>query len=174
MFFVALYLAAIVAANLSVATFGLGASYINAFLFIGLDLVTRDKLHNAWQNSGLVWKMGLLIASGSLLSYALNSAAGGIALASCLAFGGAALADAFVFSKLRGSWFVKSNGSNVAGALVDSLIFPTIAFGGLNLEITALQFAAKSAGGLFWSLIFGRFVAKYKSRESNPVQVVSP
>ena len=52
-FYVVLYLFAIVAANLLVARFGPSVTIINAFLFIGLDLTTRDGLHEAWGKSGL-------------------------------------------------------------------------------------------------------------------------
>ena len=44
-----------------------------------------------------------------------------------------------------------ANGSNVAGAAVDSLIFPTLAFGALMPHIVAMQFAAKVAGGALWT-----------------------
>ena len=44
----ALYLAAIVLANLSVAHFGPASTPYNAFLFIGLNLATRDRLHDLW------------------------------------------------------------------------------------------------------------------------------
>jgi hypothetical protein len=48
-----LYLAAIVAANLSVAHFGPSVAVLNAFLFIGLDLTTRDALHERWRGRNL-------------------------------------------------------------------------------------------------------------------------
>jgi uncharacterized PurR-regulated membrane protein YhhQ (DUF165 family) len=48
-------------------------------------------------------------------------------------------------------WLIKSNASNAAGAAVDSLIFPTIAFGSLMPAIVLLQFAAKVVGGALWS-----------------------
>ena len=44
---IGMYLAAIVAANLSVAAFGLAVSIANAFIFIALDLTSRDRLHEA-------------------------------------------------------------------------------------------------------------------------------
>jgi hypothetical protein len=60
---VALYLAAIVAANLSVAAFGPGVTIVNAFALIGLDLSTRDALHDRWRGRWLLARMALLIAS---------------------------------------------------------------------------------------------------------------
>jgi hypothetical protein len=151
---IAVYLAAIVAANLTVAAFGPSWSIVNAFLFIGLDLTARDRLHDAWRGRGLVWKMGLLIAAGGLLSYLLNRDAGRIALASTVAFTAAALADAVAFHLLRDrAYLVRVNGSNLPGAAVDSILFPTIAFGGLLPWVTVGQFAAKVLGGFVWSLV---------------------
>jgi len=151
--YVVLYLAAIVAANLITTKFGASASIVNAFLFIGLDLTSRDRLHEAWHKRGLVWKMGLLIGVGSLLSWLLNRNAGMIAIASFAAFASAAVVDTIVYQFLRErSYLVKVNGSNVFSALVDSLIFPTIAFGGIMPLITLGQFTAKVLGGFVWSM----------------------
>ena len=72
----------------------------------------------------------------------------------------AALVDWAAFARLRGSWLRRANGSNVAGAAVDSLLFPTIAFGALMPHIVALQFVAKVAGGALWAwLLRGRLLA---------------
>jgi len=154
---VGMYLVAIVAANLTVALWGPSVTIINAFLFIGLDLSARDRLHDAWRGNGLVWKMGGLIASGGLLSYLLNHDAGPIAVASTVAFASAATVDAGVYHLLRRRPFlVRANGSNVPGAAVDSLVFPTLAFGGFLPLIVVGQFAAKVAGGFLWSLILNK------------------
>ena len=53
----ALYLAAIVVANLTVALGGPGLAVVNALLWIGLDLVLRDRLHDCWAGQGLGWRM---------------------------------------------------------------------------------------------------------------------
>ena len=71
--YVILYLVAIVLANLSVAHFGPSAAVVNAFIFIGLDLTTRDELHERWHGRNLWLKMACLIAAGSLLSWFLNN-----------------------------------------------------------------------------------------------------
>jgi queuosine precursor transporter len=152
MIYIVMYLVAIILANLSSAFFGPSASVVNAFLFIGLDLTARDKLHEAWCKRGLVWKMGLLIISGSFLSWLLNRNAGMIAVASCAAFACAALIDAVVYQLLhQRSYMIKVNGSNVFGALVDSLVFPTIAFGVFLPWVTLGQFVAKVTGGAIWA-----------------------
>lgn len=150
---IGMYLAAIVAANLSVAAFGPAVAIVNAFVFIALDLTARDRLHEAWQGRGLAWKMTALIAAGSALSYALNAAAGPIALASLIASGVSAALDALCYHLLRGRvYLVKVNGSNVVAAAADSLIFPALAFGfPLLWWIMLGQFVAKVAGGAIWA-----------------------
>lgn len=154
MIYTIMYLAAIVAANLTAAVFGASAVIINAFLFIGLDLTARDKLHSAWSGNGLLWKMTALIASGSLLSYTLNRDAAQIAMASLVAFAVAAAVDTVAFHLLRNqSQLLRVNSSNVPSAFVDSLVFPTLAFGGFAWPLVIGQFAAKVAGGFFWSIV---------------------
>ncbi len=143
------YAAAMTAANLSIAKFGVWVSPINAFFLIGLDLALRDWLHFRLK----IWQMGALIAFTGLMTFALNPAAGMIAVASACAFTAAALVDWLTFAKLRGSWMLRANGSNVAGAAVDSIIFPTLAFGALMPQIVLMQFAAKVGGGYVWSLL---------------------
>lgn len=154
MLFVAIYLAAIVAANLLVARFGPVMAVVGAFLFIGLDLTTRDSLHEAWRGRGLWPKMLLLIASGSVISWALNRDAGPVALASFLAFMATGLVDAGIYTLLGPrSRVVRVNGSNVLSAGVDSLLFPTLAFGSFMPLIVLGQFAGKVVGGLLWFLL---------------------
>lgn len=151
---IGMYLAAIVAANLSVAAFGPSVAVVNAFLFIALDLTARDRLHEAWAGRGLLWKMGALIATGSALSYALNAAAGPIALASLVAFGVSASLDALCYQLLHErAYLVKVNGSNIVSAAADSLIFPTLAFGVFLPWIILGQFAAKVIGGAAWAYV---------------------
>ena len=149
---IAAYAAAMILANLSVAAFGPLVSPINAFVLIGLDLALRDWLHVRLR----VWQMGTLIAGTGALTYLLNPAAGMIAIASSAAFTAAAVVDWATFARLRGSWMFRANGSNVAGAAVDSLVFPTLGFGALMPQIVLAQFAAKVAGGAVWAWIIGR------------------
>lgn len=146
------YAIAMTLANLSIATFGVWVSPINAFLFIGLDLALRDWL----QMQLKAWQMAVLIAVSGGLTYALNQDAGMIAIASAVSFTVAALVDWAVFSKITGSWFKRANMSNVAGAAVDSIAFPTIAFGVFMPEIVVLQFLAKIAGGAVWTYLLGK------------------
>jgi len=159
--YIVLYLAAAVLANLSVAMFGPASTIVNAFLFIGLDLTSRDKLHDAWGGKFLWPKMFALIALGSLISWILNRNAGQIALASLVAFAASGLVDAVVYQFLhKQKWMVKVNGSNVFSALTDSLLFPTIAFGSFMPLIVLGQFAAKVVGGFVWAWIISMIRTK--------------
>jgi len=163
--YIFLYLAAIVIANLSVAWFGPAVVILNAFLFIGLDLTARDTLHDAWHGRRLGLKMAGLTAAGSALSWLLNRNAGPVAPASFIAFAAAAMTDALVYHRLLNqSKLLPINGSNIPAALVDSIIFPTLAFGSFMLPIVAGQFIAKVAGGFVWSLILNWLGRKEVSR----------
>ncbi|HMQ30394.1 MAG TPA: VUT family protein [Chloroflexaceae bacterium] len=144
---VLLYLAAIIVASLLVSRYGPAASVVNTFLFIGLDLSTRDRLHELWQGRVFWARMLLLIGAGGLLSLFLGGS-GRIALASCFAFILAGIADALVFRTLiHKPWLSRANGSNLVAAALDSLCFPLIAFGWPLLWGVALgQFCAKVAG----------------------------
>lgn len=148
MFLSLLYIIAICAANFSVNAFGPWVTPINAFLFIGLDFVIRDKLH---ERIGLVKMFGLILIAGGI-SFLLNPATRMIAVASVAAFLLAALVDASVYQTLiKKTWLIKSNTSNVAASAVDSLVFPLIAFGVFMPWIIAGQFTAKVFGGAIWS-----------------------
>ena len=153
-----IYASAMTLANLSIATFGVWISPINAFIFIGLDLALRDWLHIKIK----MWQMGALIVSTGLITYALNPSAGMIAVASALSFMLAAFADWAVFTKITGTWLKRANASNVAGAAVDSIAFPTIAFGVLMPEIIAMQFVAKIAGGAIWTYLLNKNMEQMK------------
>lgn len=150
------YLLSMTAANLLVSKFGPAISPVLAFFLIGMDLALRDWLHVRLR----AIQMLTLIAASGLLTFVLNPAAGQIAVASACAFTLAALTDWSVFAKMPGSWLRRANASNIAGAAVDSLVFPTIAFGALMPHIVAMQFIAKVAGGAIWAWLLapGRFV----------------
>jgi len=156
---VGLYILAVVAANVTISLLGPSVSIINAFLFIGLNLTARDRLHDAWQGQNLTRNMFVLISLGAVISAAFG--AGQIALASFVAFAASEGADAITYHLARNKEkLVQVNGSNVLSAAVDSLVFPLLAFGWpLLWWIVIGQFAAKVAGGFIWSLvIFGRKV----------------
>lgn len=145
-----IYLFAMTLANLLIVKLGAWVSPVSSFLLIGLTLVLRDWLHIRLKT----WQMGSLIFASGLITYVLNPAAAQIAIASSVSFTVAALIDWIVFIKTTGSWFKRSNVSNIAGSAIDSFVFPTMAFGVIMPEIVAAQFASKMIGGLCWSMLF--------------------
>jgi hypothetical protein len=152
---VCIYILAMVAANLIVWWLGPWVSPINAFFLIGLDLTMRDVLHEQLQRA----QLAAVIAVGGIVTLLINPAAARIAIASAVAFMLAAISDWIVYAWLRRRpWLVRSNGSNIAGAAIDSVAFPTLAFGVFLPEIIALQFLAKVGGGAVWSLLTRPFV----------------
>ena len=63
--------------------------------------------------------------------------------------------DALVYHRLgKYPRWLRINGSNVPSAAVDSIIFPTLAFGSFLWAIVLGQFLAKTLGGFVWSLLF--------------------
>ncbi|MDP4174239.1 MAG: VUT family protein [Bacteroidota bacterium] len=161
MFSVIAYLIAVVLANMTVYWFGPISTPINAFFLIGLDLTLRDKLHDRWMDDKLWLKMFMLIAAGSAITFVINRNAGNIALASVISFALAALVDAVSYSMLhKRSFMIRSNGSNLASSLADSILFPTIAFGTLMPWVILGQFVAKISGGFLWSLLLNKLQKK--------------
>jgi queuosine precursor transporter len=150
---VAVYLAAIVVANLITARYGPAASIYNAFALIGLDLITRDRLADFWGTTRWA-KMALLIAAGSALSYLIAQDARSVAEASAISFACAETGEGLVYHLLRHrQWVERANTSAWLGAAIDSLVFPTLAFGGLVWSTSVGQFTAKTAGALLWSAL---------------------
>lgn len=153
---IAAYITAMVTANLLVWWIGPWASPFIAFVLIGLDLTLRDVMHDKLTR----WQMLAVVLAGGLITWGVNPAAAKIAIASAAAFTASAMADWMAYTMLRSrSWLVRSNGSNAVGAAVDSLIFPTLAFGGFLPHIVALQFAAKVGGGAVWSWLLRKRMA---------------
>lgn len=152
---IVLYLAAVVAANLTVTWLGPVATIPNAFLLIGLVITTRDRLHEMWGSGAtLKLRMAGLIAAGGALSWLLNADAARIALASTIAFAISEGADTLVYQALRErGWYTKVNGSNAVSAVLDSALFPTIAFGVFLPGVVLGQIAAKILGGAVWSRV---------------------
>jgi uncharacterized PurR-regulated membrane protein YhhQ (DUF165 family) len=150
------YLAAIVAANLLVAH-DPSWVYVNGFLFIGLDLTTRDVLHDRW-GARRVPYLALMVIAGSIISYLLNDDAQRIAIASTVAFAAAFTTDAVIYARVhRRPFLERANMSNIPAAVVDSIVFPLIAFPGpLDWKLVAGLAAAKIGGGAVWAIVLDR------------------
>jgi len=149
-----MYLFSAVVANLAVARFGPAAVVPVGFLVIGFDLTARDALHEEWHGKDLFVKMTILVSFGSLIAFALNRQSLPVAMASFVSFAVAGGTDTLVYEMLysRGK-MTKVNLSNLASAAVDSLVFPTLAFGAFLPWAVAGQFVAKALGGAAWSLV---------------------
>lgn len=162
---IALYLGAVVIANLSVLVYGPSIVILNAFLFIGLDFVVRDYLHDKWKDRLLWPRMGLLVIMGSFLSFLINSEARNIAFASFTAFCLSGLTDTVVYQLLqRHNKMTRINVSNLFSAFVDSLVFPFLAFGAFLPFIILGQWFAKVLGGFVWSVLI-QFI--HRNRNEN-------
>lgn len=151
------YLVAIVAANLITTHFAERghpeASVYTAFFLVAATFVVRDRLHDAWDRHRVL-KLGALIAAGSVLAYVANPGSARIALASCAAFAVAESVDGLVYhAARRHPWLVRSNASNIVGAVADSAVFVAIAFPGFLVLVAFEQMTAKIAGGLLFSML---------------------
>lgn len=146
------YLLSITAANLIIQYAGPQATIITAFIFIGLDLVLRDKLHGKISNL----KMFGMIAAAGLITLAINVAAWQIAVASSISFAVASIADWCVFARSSGSWSIRSHKSNFVGSVIDSALFPTLAFGAIMPGVMVGQVVAKFVGGAMWVKFIAR------------------
>ena len=156
------YASALIGANLLVSKFGPSITPIIAFVLIGFDLAIRDWLHFRLEK----WQMGILITATGAITYLLNPATGMIAIASVVAFVVASTVDWIVFSNTSGSWVKRSNFSNLASSAIDSILFPTIAFGVLIPSIVGMQFAAKVAGAAIWSAIIYKIMFNSENDQS--------
>ena len=153
------YLMSIVVANLSATHFGIWSTPINAFVLIGLEMATRDYLH---VNLNRLWLL-VIVFAGGILSYMINQDAQNIALASCVAVMLSCTVDYFIFNKVSGTWFKKSNVSNVGSSISDSIVFPVIAFGVLSPVVILLHIFMKLSGGFIWSNIINKCFIKDKT-----------
>lgn len=154
-----LYLAAIVAANLTTTHFaGRGhpeASVYTAFALVALDLVIRDVLHDWWRGWRRVAGLAGLVLAGSVLAYAANPDSAEVAKWSALAFAAAMTVDGLVYHAVRRlPWLERSNLSNIAGAATDSIVF--CAGLGFPVIVAFGQFSAKVAGGVLFALVLVR------------------
>lgn len=152
------YLLAIVVANLSVTHFGKWALPFTAFLLIPFDLVARDVLHEEWKDNSKVkmyLKLFLLILSGGILSYLINQDSAKIALASCVTFLSVGIINTSIFQMLiKKKILFRMNLSNGVSAIIDSLLFPAVAFGIFEWRLFLSQSGAKIVGGLIFAYVF--------------------
>jgi len=148
---ISLYLAAFTLANFIVLWFGKTGLIFTALLLIPFDFVMRCMFHEQWKGIELIAKLGALVAVSSAITYLINQDAKNIALASVGGFISAQIvAGIFYQLTIKKSYFIKVNGSDAVGIILDSIVFQMIAFGFITYEITLSQTLLKIIGGFFW------------------------
>lgn len=146
-----IYLIAFILANFIVLHFGANGLIFTALFLIPFDFVMRCLFHETWKGKELVFKLGGLVIVASILTFFINHNALNIALGSSIGFIIAQIfAGIFYQFVIKKSYFIKVNGSDMIGILIDSIVFQLIAFGEINLFIMTTQFFLKITGGLFW------------------------
>lgn len=132
MIWLALYIGSILAANWTLAHYGIlslgfGLSAPAGVLWAGLALCLRDLVQD---RLGQRWTIAAILA-GALLSYLVSPT---FAVASGLAFLFSETADFLVYTPLRarGHWVAGILASNTVGDIVDSALFLWLAFGSLD------------------------------------------
>ena len=144
------YLAAVVAANLLVNHFGPTSAPYIAFGLIGAVLIFRDRFADIVGVRRVI-AQAALIATGALLTYLINQDAAVIAKASVIAFAASeAVEGTLYFAMRQWPWLERAPLSATGGALVDSVLFISIAFG-FSFPIVFAQFCAKVAGAYLWA-----------------------
>jgi len=116
-------------------------------LWAGATFTLRDLLHDALGPQGVA----AAIVVGAGLSWLL--ATPGIALASVMAFAVSELLDSTIYARLRTHSRLRAMvGSNVAGLLVDSVLFVPLAFG--SFAAAPGQILGKTAATLVTIAVF--------------------
>jgi uncharacterized PurR-regulated membrane protein YhhQ (DUF165 family) len=148
---ISIYLAAFVLSNFIVLWFGSVGLIFTALFLIPFDFVMRCIFHETWKGFELIAKMTILVFAAGILSYLINYETHKIAIASIVGFSCAQIvAGLFYQLAIKKSYFIKVNGSDSVGILIDSILFQLVAFNFVNFEITISQFLLKITGGLFW------------------------
>lgn len=153
-------LGSVLLANLLTSHYGLVAAGFGLLVpagtyAAGLALGLRDALHHV---GGVRWVLAA-IAGGIALSALLGD--GRIALASAVAFGVAELLDLLVYVPLRRrGWRRAVAGSNAVGALVDTLLFLTLAGFPLTWQAVGGQLLVKAVWMTLLALAVGEVIAR--------------
>ena len=139
---ISLYLLAFVFANFIVLWFGAKGLIFTALFLVPFDFVIRCLFHETWKGMELFLKLGALVINRDSLNIALGSACGFISAQIA--------AGIFYQLTIKRNYFIKVNGSDAVGILIDSIIFQIVAFEIIIPSITLSQFLLKIVGGFFW------------------------
>ena len=127
-----IYIAMFVIANFLVLNFGKMGILIASSIFIPFDFVMRCYFQETWKGKDLVLRMGGLILIASVISYFMNYEVKDIAIASFFSFFSSQITAAIIYQLLKKrDYLIKVNGSDLFAIIVDSVIFQSIAFGGI-------------------------------------------
>jgi uncharacterized PurR-regulated membrane protein YhhQ (DUF165 family) len=154
----------VVLANWLVSAFGLipagfGLLVPAGTYAAGLALCLRDLLHDS---GGVRWVLGA-IAVGIVVSFLLGD--GRIALASAVAFGLAELLDLAVYAPLRRrAWKTAVVASNAVGAVVDTLVFLSLAGFPLTFATVGGQLLVKAVWVTATFLLLTEGVRRFRPR----------
>lgn len=167
------YIVVIVLANWAINHYGivrvgLGYRAPAGVWFVGAALVLRDLVqYGSGLSRGsirLAALMAVLIGIGAGISYAVASPH--VATASAVAFLCSELIDYLLFSLVAPWWGSAVLVGGLAGAVIDSIVFLSIAFGSLSL--LSGQVVGKSYGIIAAALVIGTY-----RRFANPQPVIA-
>ena len=140
------YLIVLVIANLIVFNFGQLALVLTSVLLIPFDFAVRVRLQELWQGSGLWIRLLGLMLLGGILTILTVPASRYIATASVTAFFLSSLLGAVAYEAAK-SYPVRRlrprSYSLGVMALVDSVVFPLLAFEEVSAALVVTQFLLK-------------------------------
>lgn len=145
---IAAYITAVVAANWTTSRYGMvtvlpGLATTAGTYAAGIALLARD----AVQDAAGRWGVLAAIAAGGALTAATSPT---LAIASTTAFLFAETADMAVYTPLRSRGWVRAVlASNLIGAIVDTLVFLTLA----GFPVTGQTVGGQLAGKLLWATL---------------------
>lgn len=148
-----LYIAVFASINLIVAHVGPWVIPITTIAAVCANMFIRDFL---LYDGGLKWSASTCSVAG-LITVAINYDAGMVAIASFVAVVSGALISGGVYRVLPGNFDSKRWPANIASAIGDALIFPTLSFMVFMPEISAMQFISKMTAVTVITIIMRRY-----------------
>ncbi|WP_215268855.1 hypothetical protein [Escherichia coli] len=147
------YVAVFVIINLIVNHCGPWVIPITTVAAVCVNMMIRDFL---LYDSGLKWSATTCAIAGAI-TVLINYDAGMVAIASFVAVVSGAFISGGVYRILPGDFDSKRWPANIASAIGDALIFPTLSFMAFMPEISAMQFISKMASVTVITIIMRRY-----------------
>jgi uncharacterized PurR-regulated membrane protein YhhQ (DUF165 family) len=156
---ISIYLMAFILANYMVIWYGPTGLIFTALFLVPFDFVMRCVFHETMKGVKLFLFMAFLVTMASVVTYYINQESYNIAMGSVAGFSCAQLlAGIFYQIFIKKSYFIKVNGSDFVGIIVDSIVFQLVAFSTIDTTITISQIVMKVLGGLFWYWVFFKVI----------------